>query len=92
VLQVAVNKRIGLRDIESLAKVSIIWDRDVPGFGARRQTTNAVSYVLIYRTAEKPSALSYDREARCPLDTRDSAEGGAAHSGERGVRRRSGGG
>jgi integrase len=46
------NKRIGLRDIECLGRESIIWDRDVSGFGARRQKTDAVSYVLIYRTAE----------------------------------------
>ncbi|SRR6266404_472089 len=46
------NKRIGIRDIEHLESESAIWDRDVPGFGARRQKTNAVSYILIYRTAE----------------------------------------
>lgn len=51
----AVNKRIGLRDIESLGRKCLIWDRDVPGFGARRQKTNAVSYVVIYRTAENRS-------------------------------------
>jgi integrase len=47
-----INKRIGLRDIESLAARNVIWDRDVPGFGARRQKSDAVSYVVIYRTAE----------------------------------------
>ena len=46
------NKRIGMRDIECLRQESIIWDRDVSGFGARRQKTDAVSYVVIYRTAE----------------------------------------
>lgn len=48
----AANKRIGLREIDALGPRSIIWDRDVPGFGARRQQTTAVSYVVIYRTAE----------------------------------------
>lgn len=44
-------KRIGKREIAALQPGQIIWDRDVSGFGARRQT-NAISYVLIYRTAE----------------------------------------
>lgn len=48
----AANRRIGIREIEALGPKSIIWDRDVPGFGARRQQTFAVSYVVIYRTAE----------------------------------------
>jgi integrase len=44
-------KRIGKREIAALQPGQIVWDRDLSGFGARRQT-NAISYVLIYRTAE----------------------------------------
>jgi integrase len=44
-------RRIGIREIAALQPCQIIWDRDISGFGARRQT-NAISYVLIYRTAE----------------------------------------
>ena len=44
-------KRIGQREIAALQPGQVIWDGDVSGFGARRQI-DAVSYVLIYRTAE----------------------------------------
>jgi integrase len=46
------NWKIGLRDIRSLKPAQIIWDAAVVGFGARRQRSEAVSYVLIYRTQE----------------------------------------
>jgi integrase len=44
--------KIGLRDIRALRPGQLIWDGRVVGFGARRQRSNAVSYVLIYRTQE----------------------------------------
>jgi integrase len=44
-------RRIGRREVAALQSGQTIWDRDISGFGARRQT-NAISYVLIYRTAE----------------------------------------
>jgi integrase len=44
--------RIGLREVRALSPGSVIWDSAVPGFGARRQQSPAVSYVLFYRTAE----------------------------------------
>ena len=46
------NKRIGLRDIRAIGLGETIWDGAVAGFGARRQESGAVSYVLKYRTAE----------------------------------------
>jgi integrase len=49
----AERKRIGLREVRSLAAGQIIWDAVVPGFGARRQRGAAVSYVLFYRTVER---------------------------------------
>jgi integrase len=50
---VVVNKRIGKRDIATLEPGQIIWDSNVAGFGARRQTEGgAISYVLFYRTVE----------------------------------------
>src|ERR1700720_2165070 len=48
----ASKKRIGLREIRNLALGEVIWDGAVVGFGARRQKSDAVSYVLIYRTQE----------------------------------------
>jgi integrase len=44
--------RIGLRDIRALKPGQIIWDNGVPAFGARRQRSKAVAYVLFYRTRE----------------------------------------
>jgi integrase len=48
----AERKRIGLREVRALAPGAEIWDAAVPGFGARRQRSEAVSYVLMYRTRE----------------------------------------
>ncbi len=45
------RKRIGLRDVRALKAGDTIWDAAVPGFAARRQTGDAVAYVLKYRTA-----------------------------------------
>ena len=44
-------RRITKRNVATLKPGQVIWDGDVSGFGARRQT-DTVSYVLIYRTAE----------------------------------------
>ena len=44
--------RIGLRQVRTLKKGETIWDQSLPGFGARRQNSEAVSYFLYYRTAE----------------------------------------
>lgn len=44
--------RIGLREIRALKSGEIVWDQTLPGFAARRQTSEAVTYVLKYRTAE----------------------------------------
>lgn len=46
------KKRIGNRDVEALQPGEVVWDGEVSGFGARRQRSTAVAYVLIYRTAE----------------------------------------
>ena len=45
----AVRKRIGLRQVRALKPGETIWDESLPGFGARRQKSEAVSYVLFYR-------------------------------------------
>jgi integrase len=47
-----VRCRIGLRQVRSLGPDETIWDASLTGFGARRQRSNAVSYVLFYRTNE----------------------------------------
>jgi integrase len=49
---VAERRRIGLREVRALAPGQIVWDVVVPAFGARRQRSAAVSYVLFYRTTE----------------------------------------
>jgi integrase len=48
----AVRQRIGLRQVRSLKPGETVWDGSLSGFGARRQKSDAVSYVLYYRTSE----------------------------------------
>jgi integrase len=48
----AIRQRIGLRQVRALKPGHTIWDASLSGFGARRQKSNAVSYVLFYRTKE----------------------------------------
>lgn len=46
------RKRIGLREVRALKPGQTVWDAAVRGFGARRQKSEAVAYVLFYRTRE----------------------------------------
>jgi integrase len=46
------RKRIGLREVRALRPSEIVWDATVTGFAARRQTGDAVTYVVKYRTSE----------------------------------------
>lgn len=46
------RKRIGLREVRALGEGQEVWDVAVPGFGARRQRSQAIAYVLLYRTAD----------------------------------------
>ena len=48
----ATRQRVGLREVRNLRCNQIVWDTAVPGFGARRQRSDAVSYVLFYRNRE----------------------------------------
>jgi len=48
----AIRNRIGLRQVRALKLGQTIWDASLPGFGVRRQKSDAVSYVLFYRTRE----------------------------------------
>ncbi len=48
----AKRKRIGLRQVRALKPGETIWDESLSGFGARRQQSEAVAYVLYYRTGE----------------------------------------
>jgi integrase len=48
----AVRSRIGLRQVRSLKPSETIWDQSLIGFGARRQKSDAVAYVLFYRTKQ----------------------------------------
>jgi hypothetical protein len=49
------RKKIGLREVRALRPGGIIWDAgkgSVSGFGARRQRSSAISYIVVYRTAD----------------------------------------
>lgn len=46
------RKRITLTLVRALPPNSELWDAAVAGFGARRQRSDAVAYVLLYRTPE----------------------------------------
>lgn len=46
------KRRISLQRVRALKPGEIVWDASLPGFGARRQRSEAISYVLFYRTAE----------------------------------------
>ena len=46
------RKRIGLREVRALGESAEVWDLAVPGFGARRQRSEAIAYILLYRTAD----------------------------------------
>lgn len=43
------RKKIGLREVRALGPGGEVWDSAVAGFGARRQSGEHVSYVLMYR-------------------------------------------
>jgi hypothetical protein len=48
----AERKRIGLREVRAMEAGQNLWDAAVPGFGAGRQQSDAVAYIVLYRTAE----------------------------------------
>jgi integrase len=48
----ATKQRLGLRQVRALKPGGVFWDPTLPGFGARRQRSEAVSYILFYRTRE----------------------------------------
>src|SRR5271154_4686793 len=48
----ATKQRLGLRQVRALRPGGIIWDPSLSGFGIRRQRSEAVAYVLFYRTKE----------------------------------------
>jgi integrase len=48
----ALKKRIGLKEVRALKPGEIIWDSAVGGFHARRQQSQTVSYMIVYRTSE----------------------------------------
>lgn len=48
----AARKRLGLKEVRALGENEVVWDLAVPGFGARRQRSERIAYVLFYRTRE----------------------------------------
>lgn len=51
--RMAERTRIGLRDVRALGPNQEVRDTVVPGFGARRQTGDSVTFVLLNRTIEE---------------------------------------
>ena len=47
-----IKRRIGQREISTLEPATTVWDTEVAGFGARRQKSKSVSYIVFYRTGE----------------------------------------
>ena len=60
-------KRLGLTDIRSLPPNTTIWDGTVKGFGARRQSGDTVSFILMYRTLEGRQRLLTIGKAGSPF-------------------------
>jgi integrase len=46
------SARIGLAEVRGMAPNTELWDSSVAGFGARRQFSAAVSYIVLSRTSE----------------------------------------
>jgi integrase len=44
------RKKVSLREVRALGPGEIVWDTAVVGFGARRQTGDAVTYLVKFRT------------------------------------------
>jgi hypothetical protein len=44
--------RIGQREIASMEPNTILWDREVRGFVARRQHSDIITFSVVYRTRE----------------------------------------
>ena len=44
--------KIGIKLIEAMPPNSIIWDTAIPGFNARRQHGDGVTYSVIFRNRE----------------------------------------
>ena len=49
--------RIGIKQVRALEPGETVWDAAVTGFGARRQRSEAIAYVLQYRTRQGRSRL-----------------------------------
>lgn len=63
---------INLRDVRDLPPNAIIWDEgrgSVAGFGARRQRSDAVSYLVFYRTEAGRQRWHTIGRHGAPLDT-----------------------
>ena len=44
--------KIGIRDVLAIQPHTILWDRDVRGFHARRQYGDAITFAVFYRTQD----------------------------------------
>lgn len=73
-----IKKRIGLRQVRALNPDEIIWDASLPGFGARRKRSAAVSYVLFCRLlgAKQTPGQSAENDAHDPFRKSNAAKRG----------------
>jgi integrase len=91
----ATKQRIGLRQVRALKPGEIIWDVSLAGFGARRQRSETVSYVLFYRTTQgRQRWFTIGRHGApwTPEGARDEARrllGGVASKGDPAAEKRS---
>ena len=71
-----------IKTVEAIPPGRTAWDEGrgaVAGLGARRQTGDAVAYVVKYRTAGRSPALAYDRPPWLALDAGPRPRRSAAH-------------
>jgi integrase len=59
--------RIGLREVTAMEPNTILWDREVRGFVARRQFSDLITFSVVYRTRE--GVQRWHKLARYPILT-----------------------
>ena len=72
------RKRIGLREVRALQPGQTVWDVAVRGFGVRRQKSEAILYVLFYRTRQGRQRWYTIGRHGGALDAGDGARRGSA--------------
>ena len=82
----AIRQRIGLRQVRALRPGQTVWDASLSGFGARRQKSDAVSYVYIIALEKGGNAgtrlagMVRPGHLRARAKRRSASSGDVAHS------------